>query len=309
MLTADEKAARIRRRIRAAESRLVQRFKALSYQDAIGGTLCIGAAGGMLALGWLYALGDIPAIVCILGNAFLASILHEIEHDLIHRLYYARSPWRQHLMMFVVWVFRGNVPHGWYRRSMHYDHHARSGTESDIEERILGLGMPWGFRRLLISVDPLAAYLLNARRLEREIPGFDRFALALATIPVYPVFVGVLAGYVLRMPIPAVTVLAVAWVFPNMIRQASLQIVSSNVHYYEDVQDVTEETQVLRPFYLWPLQLFCFNFGTTHGLHHYVVEQPFYIRQLISSSVLPYLRRLDIRENDTGTFRRANRRG
>ena len=169
---------------------------------------------------------------------------------------------------------------------------------------------------------PRTAFLLNARRLEQEIPGFRRRDLALAAIPFYPMFAVVLVSFciyhaelalgltpsvVLQAFYPAIALLAVAWVFPNYLPQAALQIVSSNVHYYKDVRNIHEETQVLHPFYLWPLLLFCFNFGTTHSFHHYVVEQPFYMRQLIAPWVLRYLRKRGVRENDTGTFWRANR--
>jgi fatty acid desaturase len=215
-------------------------------------------------------------------------------------------------MMLFVWVFRGNVIHGWYRREIHFHHHRASGTVTDVEERLLGLGQPLGPTRILGMVDPAMAFLLNARSLEREIPGFRLRSLALAALPVYPVFAAVLLSYLgshaFGIPLPgAIEILAVAWVFPNCIRQASLQIVSSNVHYYEDVGTVREETQVLRPFFLWPLQLFCFNFGTTHSFHHYVVDQPFYVRQLIAPWVLPGLAKYGQRFNDVGTFLRGNR--
>jgi hypothetical protein len=161
-------------------------------------------------------------------------------------------------------------------------------------------------------VDSAMAYLLNARRLQREIPGFRRSSLAMAALPVYPIFAAVLlcylAGHALGMQVPGpIEVLAIAWVCPNYLRQASLQIVSSNVHYFEDVRSLREETQVLRPLFLWPLQLFCFNFGTTHSFHHYVVEQPFYVRQFIAPWVLPALAKYGQRFNDIGTLQRANR--
>ena len=166
------------------------------------------------------------------------------------------------------------------------------------------------------------AFVLNAKRLEKEIPGFRRFDLAMAALPFYAVFVTAFAGFFLYHGMavlgvappatlytvyPVVDVVVVAWVVPNYLRQAALQIVSANVHYYEDVQSVHQETQMLRPIYLLPLQLFCFNFGATHCFHHFVVEQPFYVRQMIASSVRPYLRRCGVRENDTRTFARANR--
>jgi hypothetical protein len=266
----------------------------------------------MVGLGLLYARGAAPAPVVVLGNAFFASILHEIEHDLIHFLYFRSRPLVHNAMMLGVWVFRGNVVHGWYRRRIHLHHHRASGTASDVEERLLGLGQRLGLRRLLVMVDGAMAFLLNARRLEEEVPGFRRSGLALAAMPVYPIFafvlVGFLGGRILGIPVPgAIEVLAVAWVLPNYLRQAALQIVSSNVHYYEDVRGLSEETQVLRPLFLWPLQLFCFNFGTTHSFHHYVVEQPFYVRQLIAPWVLPALAKYGQRFNDVGTFLRANR--
>ena len=318
----DPRARHIRRYIRRAEKRLYERWPLLAHRNAIGAGLCVLSAAGMVLLGWLYWRGEIPAVVCILGNAFLASILHELEHDLIHVLYFTRKSLAHNAMMFTVWLFRGNVPHGWYRRGIHFHHHEVSGSVTDVEERVLGLGTRWGLKRLLVSPDAFLTFLFNARQLEREIPDFRARHMALATFPLYPIFLAVLGGFlgyhaltVAGVPAPALLaaaypwleVLAVAWVFPNLIRQASLQIVTSNVHYYGDVHTIHEQTQMLRPFYLWPLQLFCFNFGTTHCFHHYVVDQPFYIRQLISPAVVPYLRRAGVRENDTGTFLRANR--
>ncbi len=311
-LSEAERDRRIRRWIRRGEARLVARHPALAPRDAFGAFFFLVSIAGMVGLGWLYARGAAPAAVVVLGNAFFASILHEIEHDLIHFLYFRTRPLAHNLMMLGVWVFRGNVIHGWYRRSIHLHHHRASGTATDVEERLLGLGEPFGPRRLLVMVDGAMAFLLNARRLQKEIPGFRRISLALAALPVYPIFAAVLVSYLgghaLGIPVPgAIEILAVAWVFPNHLRQASLQIVSSNVHYYEDVTALREETQVLRPFFLWPLQLFCFNFGVTHSFHHYVVEQPFYVRQLIAPWVLPALAKYGQRFNDVGTFLRANR--
>jgi fatty acid desaturase len=306
-----ERERRIRRWIREGEKRLVSRHPALAHRDALGLFFFLVSAAGMVGLGCLYAYGKAPAALVIVGNAFFASILHEIEHDLIHFLYFRARPRVHNLMMLAVWVFRGNVVHGWYRREIHLHHHRESGRETDVEERLLGLGQPLGLRRILVMVDGAMAYLLNARMLEKEVPGFRRSALALASFPVYPCFIGVLASYVLGralgIPVPgAIDVLAVTWVFPNYLRQASLQIVSSNVHYYENPGTLRDETQVLRPFFLWPLQAFCFNFGTTHSFHHYVVEQPFYVRQLIAPWVLPALAKYGQRFNDVGTFVRAN---
>jgi Fatty acid desaturase len=323
-LPESEKARRVRRWIRRGEKRLRARHPVLNHPDAIAAVLTAVPVAGMIALGWLYAVGRVSAMVCILGNAFLASILHEIEHDLIHLLYFQARPVARDLVLLLAWAFRGNVIHGWYRRRIHLHHHKASGSVTDVEERLLGLGQPWGPRRILVMVDGAMAFLLNARVLQDEAPGFRRRELALASVPVYPVFAFVLLSFLvahgLRLFVPgyvpspafaalypAIEVLAVSWVFPNYLRQAALQIVSSNVHYYGDVDAVHTETQILRPLVLWPLQLFCFNFGTTHSFHHFVVEQPFYLRQLLSPWVLPAMRKYGIRFNDLGTFLRANR--
>ena len=319
---AEERARRIRKWIRRGEKRLVARYAVLRHQDGIGAVLCLLSASGMLVSAGFYWLNVIPWYLCLFVNAFLASILHEIEHDLIHVLYFKARPRVANVMMLVAWVFRGNVVHGWYRREIHFHHHRASGTATDVEERLLGLGTPWGFRRVLATVDGALAFLLNTKVLEAEVPGFSRRRLALASLPVYPLFVLVsmsfLAYHAFRAfglapsewfvtLYPWVEVLAVSWVVPNYLRQAALQLISSNVHYYEDVSNVNEETQVLNPIFLWPLQLFCFNFGTTHSFHHYVVDQPFYLRQLLSPWVLPALRKYGVRFNDLGTFARANR--
>jgi fatty acid desaturase len=321
-----ERARHLRRWIRRGEKRLCVRHPALNHPDSIATLLTASSVAGMVALGWLYAVGRVPAAVCILGNALLASILHEIEHDLIHLLYFKTRPLARDLVLLLAWAFRGNVIHGWYRRGIHLHHHRASGTKTDVEERLLGLGQPWGPRRVLVMVDGAMAFLLNARVLQEEIPGFRRRELALASLPFYPLYAFVLVSFLtthaLRLLVPGygyepsawfaplapgVDILAVAWVFPNYLRQASLQIVSSNVHYYGDVDGIGSETQVLRPLLLLPLQLFCFNFGTTHSFHHFVVEQPFYLRQLLSPWVLPAMRRYGVRFNDLGTFARANR--
>src|SRR5690606_37163110 len=76
------------------------------------------------------------------------------------------------------------------------------------------------------------------------------------------------------------------WLIPNFIRSFSLQFVSSNMHYYGDIdpRDVIKQTQVLTPWWMIPFQLFCCNFGATHAIHHFVVKEPFYIRQMTSKT-------------------------
>src|SRR3546814_13463832 len=87
--------------------------------------------------------------------------------------------------------------------------------------------------------------------------------------------------------------------------------VSSNMHYYGDVEsgNIVQQCQVLNPWWLWPAQLFCFNFGATHAIHHFVVSQPFYVRQLTARAAHQVMRDNGVRFNDVGALRRANRRG
>lgn len=108
---------------------------------------------------------------------------------------------------------------------------------------------------------------------------------------------------------PLVNFLAVIWIIPNFIRSFSLQFVSSNMHYYGDIdpRDVIKQTQVLNPWWTVPFQLFCCNFGSTHAIHHFVVKEPFYIRQLTSKTAHKVMKEVGVRFNDIGTFKRMNR--
>ena len=106
-----------------------------------------------------------------------------------------------------------------------------------------------------------------------------------------------------------VTFAVVVLVGPNVLRTFCLHFVSSNMHYYGDVEagNVIQQTQVLNPWWLWPLQAFCCNFGSSHAIHHFVVKEPFYVRQLTVPFAHRVMREMGVRFNDFGTFARANR--
>ena len=76
------------------------------------------------------------------------------------------------------------------------------------------------------------------------------------------------------------------------------------MHYFGDIdsRNVIQQTQVLNPWWMLPFQLFCFNFGSTHAIHHFVVRDPFYIRQLTARTAHAALREVGVRFNDVGTF-------
>jgi hypothetical protein len=106
---------------------------------------------------------------------------------------------------------------------------------------------------------------------------------------------------------------AVVYLVPCWLRQAAIQIVSSNMHYYGDngssgepIDSLVKQTQVLNSWLVLPLHLFCFNFGATHGIHHFVVNQPFYLRQWGAPFVTKALKRYGVRFNDFTSMRRAN---
>jgi hypothetical protein len=57
---------------------------------------------------------------------------------------------------------------------------------------------------------------------------------------------------------------------------------------------------------LWPLQPFCFNFGKTHCIHHIVVQQPFYLRQMVAPVAYRAMAEQGVRFNDYQTFTNRN---
>lgn len=305
------------------------------HQDAIGLAIFIIALAGVVVDAVLYLEGVIPWWVCVPLTAFWLSVLHELEHDLIHWMYFRRRKWVHHLMLLGAWVVRPNSPNPWIRRAWHLHHHEVSGTESDWEERSITNGQGWGVRRLLTIFDHMVGVyaqpfhfmrLMNdyvehevtdpdeRKRLKRVtlsalIPFSAMHALAWHTFVGLQVF-QLLGGHVAHgWAYNALTLAAVVLLGPNALRQTCLVFVSSNMHYYGDVEahNVFKQTQVWTAKRMWPFHAFCFNFGGTHAIHHFVVRDPFYLRQAIARPCQEVLRAHGVRFNDFGTFKRANR--
>ena len=78
------------------------------------------------------------------------------------------------------------------------------------------------------------------------------------------------------------------------------------MHYYGGVNNVLEQTHVITSRWFAPFQLFCFNFGKTHTIHHLIPNQPFYIRQMVSRKILKIMREHGIRFNDLESIKNAN---
>jgi fatty acid desaturase len=323
-----ERARCIRAVIHSEEQRLRAMHPWLAHQDLLGMTCFLGSLAAMVCVGVFYLQGGLVWWFAVLLMALPISILHELEHDLIHNLYFRSRVWVQHLMFFVIWFCKLSL-NPWYRRGIHLKHHLVSGQKTDIEERLIGLGLPFGFLRLLVTIHPMGGLFLF-RRIKRESPDFQPLRLALLSVPTYTLFlviwesffgyVRVHEGWALLydpsrlLPVwgwPWARDLTVLLVLPNVLRQSCLVLMSSYSHYYEDIpeRDIFFQNQILSNWMLFPFQLFCFNFGATHIVHHYVINQPFYLRQMVAHAAQAEMGRQGTRINDLGTFVRANRRG
>lgn len=324
-------AARVREVVGARGNQLRQRYPILQHQDALGVAILAFALAGMGAAAWLYVEGQIAWWVCLLASAFFASLTHELEHDLIHSMYFRKQRVPHNLMLLLVWMARPSTINPWVRRHLHLNHHKTSGSEADMEERAITNGEPWGMARLLMVGDNMMSSFIRVLRaptwarkryiIGRTLAVYAPFGLLnWATWYVFLGFHGSdLLSSVLGSPIAwsADTLAFMHWidlavvvlVGPNVLRTFCLHFISSNMHYYGDVEagNVIQQTQVLNPWWLWPLQAFCFNFGSTHGIHHFVVKEPFYIRQLTAPVAHQVMREVGVRFNDFGTFARANR--
>lgn len=304
-------------------------------QNAIGLTLFLVAVVGVVLDTVSYATGVLPWWLCIPLTGFWLSILHELEHDLIHWMYFRNRPWVHHAMMLGVWFLRPSTINPWIRRRLHLHHHRVSGTDSDLEERAITNGERWGGHRLLSLVDSMLGIYLRPYRMRALVKAYVRHEardreeagrlLAMNRLAYFPLgtmhyllwhlFVALHAyelagGHIAHGgAYGALNVVAVALLAPNAMRTFCLHFVSSNMHYYGDVEahNVLKQTQVWTAKWLWPLHAFCFNFGGTHAIHHFVVRDPFYVRQAIAGDCHEILRENGVRFNDFGTFRRANR--
>lgn len=308
--------------IKAEEARLRARHGWLAHQDALGMGILLGSCAVYGLVAWAWWMGMLPTLLALPLIALAISLLHELEHDLIHDLYFSRNRAVQDGMFAVIFLSKMSMD-PWSRRRIHLRHHRVSGQPIDIEERLIGLGLPLGPRRIALTLIPAFSALvlpdlirdLRAHRdahprarAKEPVPLWQRatrlLALAFALLP-FATLGGWLAGAPWALP------LLVLYVLPNLLRHAAIAFVSSMSHYYGDIapNDVTMQNQILDHWAFLPLQLFCFNFGATHVLHHYVVPQPFYLRQMVAPGVKDTLIAEGVRHNDLGTAERANRWG
>ncbi|MEU6561654.1 fatty acid desaturase [Nocardia nova] len=305
-----------------------------AHQDQIGLGIFLGSIAGVFADGYLYYLGVLPWWATILLTGFWLSILHELEHDLIHSMYFRNNRSVHNMMMFGVWFFRPSTINPWVRRRLHLHHHEVSGTDSDLEERAITNGEGWGAHRLVSLLDSVIGMYTKPFRMRRIVENYieheartpaearqlatmnllSYFPLGAVHYTLWHLFLGIHAYQLVAGPVAvpgqgALDFLAVAILAPNAIRTFCLHFVSSNMHYFGDVQahNVLQQTQVWTAKWLKPFHALCFNFGETHAIHHFLVRDPFYIREAIKHDCQDVLREHEVRFNDFGTFRRANR--
>lgn len=339
-----QKAEHIKNTILAAGVALRERHPWLRHQDFIGAGIMTLSLLGMIASGTLYVQGIIPWWVCVPVTAIFASFIHELEHDLIHLMYFRKTPWANNLMLALGWLARASTVSPFVRRKLHLHHHKFSGTESDLEERGITNGEHWGLRRFLMTGDNMLAVYLRPATMVRATKAYIKaqkpasmaearamgkqqlhayfplgnvyYLLFHAWVVSHIALFGLsLAGISMALPAWAqsglgfLDIFAVVYALPSLLRTFSLHFISSNMHYYGDVEarNVMQQCQVLNPWWLLPLQLFCFNFGSTHAIHHFAVKEPFYIRQWNARVGHRVMREMGVRFNDFGTFRRANR--
>jgi hypothetical protein len=333
----------IRQVVTQAAADLRARYPILRHQDAIGASILIAC---MVLSGWLYYENIIPWFVCIPLSAFFASVTQEIEHDLIHLLYFRHRKGSYNLMLAGAWLCRPNTVSPWYRRRLHMHHHRHSGLSTDFEEQVLTNGMPWGLKRLVVTADLLLSMLLrpiymfrltrhflasqptqNAaarhqltkQHLSSFFPLTNLYHVLISAWAIYHV-ANLMAGIRgepivwddwITKGINVIDFLMITWLLPNTLRMFCLNFITSNMHYFGDIEpgNVMQQCQVLNAWWLMPIQLFCFNFGATHAIHHFVVRETFYIRQLTAGQAHAVMKEMGIRFNDTGTFARANRWG
>lgn len=315
------------RAIKQSDAELRQLYPFLYHQDWICSIIFTGSLLLMLLFSYLYISGYISAISTIVLIALPLSLLHELEHDIIHNLYFKQHRWIQNIMFTFIWVAK---LHGspWYRRQLHLKHHLLSGQVNDAEERLIGLGLPPDYKRMAVSIHPFGG-LLVSDEISKDAKYLNLVSMKLHNAPMALIFFFITRTFLtynllfliyffmnydmdtiygIHTFYPIIHHLAVCLCFPNLLRQGCLVLMSNACHYYGDIplNTVYYQNQILDSWYVLPFQLFCFNFAATHIVHHHVVSQPFYIRHFTARSVKDIMIKSGIRNNDFGILWRNN---
>jgi len=322
MLSPEESQAKadiIKKTIRQEDQRLRLKYGFLKYQDGIGISLFVGPLIGMYFTSAAFINGTIGWYTATILMGLLISILHEMEHDLIHDQYFKHAKWVQDIMFYTIWLVKLSA-NPWVRRKLHLLHHRISGQINDIEERLIGLGLPFGLLRIGIAINPFVTAIVF-HKMKNDLEKENRkimYALSSKSMLVLGIYQVIFSayplGFILGFPFLSekfwnvMYYLFILAILSNMLRQFCLVLLSSYSHYFEDIPegDVYYQNQIINHWILWPLQAFCFNFGATHIIHHYVPNQPFYLREMCSNVVLKECIKQGVRVNDFGVIGRSN---
>merc|ERR1712137_395941 len=170
------------------DKRLRTTYSWLQHQDALGMAWFVGSLMGMASVSALYIYGALPWYLAMPFMGILVSFMHELEHDLIHDMYFKDHKWVQHFMFAMIWASKLNA-NPWWRKPMHLKHHKTSGQVDDIEERLIGLGQPLGLVRFLITINPIGSYLVmnqvagDSKRMG-SVPGINMMRVSALNLPV-----------------------------------------------------------------------------------------------------------------------------
>lgn len=342
-MTHQQKSSKIRKEVISSYNNIKERYPILKHQNFWGFLIFMLSIASVALVSTLWWNDILPTWAMVLFNAFCFGILHELEHDLIHWMYFKNNKFVHHLMLLTVWLLRPMTINPWIRRTLHYHHHKFSGTVHDVEERGVSNGEKWSLKRLFLTADLVIGGLTRVggmfHDIKREVSlGNLKFGIAkklklyavLGLVPItiiahvllYIFFADTLLifldnNFQTGLLLPAFLSGVIAYctpviyiiLLPNLLRQFCLHFITSNLHYYGDVENgnVIEQTQVLTVWWTLPFQLFCFFFGWTHAIHHFVVNETFYIRHITRRKAHDVMKAYGVRFNDLGTFSRANR--
>ena len=298
----------------------------LRNQTLIGLSLAFVCISIIVYTAYLFYIEFIPGYAVIIIIAFFSAILHELEHDTFHNLYFKQSRWCQNIFLAVLWCFKPNTINPWIRKKIHLHHHRHSGTSQDIEERLIGNGKSYSLLRLLIILDPVFS-LTQFKRIKKDSTDFSTREMALSLFPMVVIhnliWISWLSFHLLpyahsliplcpseivliHSHMAIINFLMVVYIAPAIIRQSCLVFISSTIHYYKGVSQLTEQVQVLDKWYFFPFQCFCCFFGQTHAIHHSYAAETFYNRHYLRKACYPILKKHGILFNDLGTFYRKN---
>lgn len=343
MVTDQQKTILIRKNIIQACKEFREKHSFLRHQDFIGAGIFTVSVSAILVASICYLQGYVSTWILIPWNAFWMGILHEMEHDLIHYMYFKKHPFIANIMLGIGWLARPLTINPWFRRELHFHHHKYSGTIHDVEERGVTNGDKWSFKRLISTPDLLLGGIMRSVQIRKDIIAAVRSgaisreqALRFKHIKVYGmlpfslllyfIWYGFLIHVILSgfshleifsyFP-PVWITKSMEWVqplvailiAPNILRQFCLHFITSNLHYYGDVEsgNIMQQTQILNVWWTFPMQIFCFFFGYTHAIHHFHVNETFYVRHFTRHKAWKIMKEHGVRFNDMGTFERSNR--